>query len=32
MRYFIAGIEHFFHKALNEKMDKRGFESAEQNE
>ncbi|MDO4672913.1 MAG: metallophosphoesterase, partial [Porphyromonadaceae bacterium] len=25
MRYFIAD-SHFFHKALNEKMDKRGFE------
>lgn len=29
MRYFIAD-QHFFHKALNEKMDKRGFESVEQ--
>lgn len=28
MRYYIAD-SHFFHAALNEKMDKRGFESAE---
>lgn len=28
MRYYIADL-HFFHGALNHKMDKRGFESAE---
>lgn len=28
MRYYIADL-HFFHGALNEKMDKRGFESAQ---
>lgn len=28
MRYYIADL-HFFHGALNEKMDKRGFESTQ---
>ena len=29
MRYYIADL-HFFHEILNTKMDKRGFDSAEQ--
>ena len=29
MRYYIADL-HFFHDALNTKMDKRGFESVEE--
>ena len=29
MRYYIADC-HFFHRGLNEKMDKRGFADAEE--